>query len=196
MIDFIKGEIVEISPTFVVLEANQIGYFINITLSSYSELNGKTSCKLYIYESIREDAHVLYGFLHKSERELFLQLISVSGVGANTARMMLSSVSVSDLQNAIANEDLMVLKNIKGIGAKTAQRIVVDLKDKVVKLGTTTTDEIFVPTVSNPVRSEAVSALVMLGFIQSASAKVVDKILRENPSFSVEQTIKMALKLL
>lgn len=196
MIDFIKGEIVEISPTFVVLEANQIGYFINITLSSYSELNGKTSCKLYIYESIREDAHVLYGFLHKSERELFLQLISVSGVGANTARMMLSSVSVADLQSAIANEDLMVLKNIKGIGAKTAQRIVVDLKDKVVKLGTTTTDEIFVPTVSNPVRSEAVSALVMLGFIQSASAKVVDKILRENPSFTVEQTIKMALKLL
>ena len=120
----------------------------------------------------------------------------MSGVGANTARMMLSSVSVADLQSAIANEDLMVLKNIKGIGAKTAQRIVVDLKDKVVKLGTTTTDEIFVPTVSNPVRSEAVSALVMLGFIQSASAKVVDKILRENPSFSVEQTIKMALKLL
>ena len=122
MIDFIKGEIVEISPTFVVLEANQIGYFINISLNSFSELNGKTSCKLYIYESIREDAHVLFGFLHKSERELFLQLISVSGVGANTARMMLSSVSVADLQNAIANEDLMVLKNIKGIGAKTAQR--------------------------------------------------------------------------
>lgn len=195
MIDFIKGEIVEISPTFVVLETNQIGYFINISLNSYSELSEKTSCKLYIYESIREDAHVLYGFLHKAERELFLQLISVSGVGANTARMMLSSVSVADLQNAIANEDLLVLKNIKGIGAKTAQRIVVDLKDKVKKLGTVS-DELFVSTASNPIRSEAISALVMLGFLQSASTKVVDKILKEKPSFSVEQTIKMALKLL
>lgn len=195
MIDFIKGEIVEISPTFVVLETNQIGYFINISLSSYSELSEKTSCKLYIYESIREDAHILYGFLHKSERELFLQLISVSGVGANTARMMLSSVSVADLQNAIANEDILVLKNIKGIGAKTAQRIVVDLKDKVKKLGTVS-DELFISTTSNPIRSESISALVMLGFLQSASTKVVDKILKENPSFSVEQTIKMALKLL
>lgn len=195
MIDFIKGEIVEISPTFVVLEANQIGYFINISLNSFSELNGKTSCKLYIYESIREDAHVLFGFLHKSERELFLQLISVSGVGANTARMMLSSVSVADLQNAIANEDLMVLKNIKGIGAKTAQRIVVDLKDKVKKLGVVS-DEPSIVTTSSPVRSESISALIMLGFLQSASAKVVDKVLKENPSFSVEQTIKMALKLL
>lgn len=195
MIDFIKGEIVEISPTFVVLEANQIGYFINISLNSFSELNGKTSCKLYIYESIREDAHVLFGFLHKSERELFLQLISVSGVGANTARMMLSSVSVADLQNAIANEDLMVLKNIKGIGAKTAQRIVVDLKDKVKKLGVVS-DEPSIVTTSSPVRSESISALVMLGFLQSASVKVVDKVLKENPSFSVEQTIKMALKLL
>lgn len=193
MINYINGEITELTPTITVVETNGIGFTVNITLSTYSELLKTKHCKLYIYEAIREDAHILYGFLAKNERELFLLLISVSGVGANTARMLLSSLSAAELQDAIANENFTTLKNIKGIGLKTAQRIVVDLKDKIQKI------EGFENTIvstQNNVQSEALSALTTLGFQQAASQKILEKIFKENPSSSVEQAIKFALKML
>lgn len=193
MIDYIKGEVAEMTPTAVVLEQGGIGYSVNIALSTYSEISSTGICKLYIHEAIREDAHVLYGFLTKEERELFLLLISVSGVGANTARMMLSSLSASELQEAIASEQVSVLKRIKGIGGKTAERIIVDLKDKMCKLGFSA------PTVSHHVsatKEEAIAALVMLGFQQAASQKAVEKLLQEDGSMPVERLIKQALQML
>ncbi len=193
MIDYIIGEITELAPTFVVVETNGIGYSVNIALSTYSELAKSKTCKIYIYEAIREDAHLLYGFLTKGERELFLLLISVSGVGANTARMILSSLSAQELQEAIASENFSVLKNIKGIGLKTAQRIVVDLKDKIIKA--TGLDNL--PTANvNTAQNEAALALSTLGFPQNASQKVLEKIFKETPSATVEQAIKLALKML
>lgn len=193
MIDYIFGEITELTPTISVVETNGIGFAINITLSTYSELLKVKQCKLYIYEAIREDAHVLYGFLTKNERELFLLLISVSGVGANTARMILSSLSAAELQEAIANEQFSTLKNIKGIGLKTAQRIVVDLKDKIRKIDGFETATTSIQTTT---QNEALSALTTLGFQQSASQKVLEKIFKENPSVTIEQAIKFALKML
>lgn len=170
MIEYIKGELVELTPTSAIVETNGIGYSINISLVTYSELSGHKQCKLYVYEAIREDAYVLYGFTTQSERTLFLQLISVSGVGANTARMIMSSLSASELQEAIATENSALLKNVKGIGLKTAQRIIVDLRDKVTKTSLATN----MPSAAGRgVVSEAVAALVMLGFQQSASQKVV-----------------------
>jgi len=193
MINYINGEITELTPTIAVVETNGIGFTVNITLSTYSELLNTRRCKLYIYEAIREDAHILYGFLAKNERELFLLLISVSGVGANTARMILSSLSVAELQGAIANENFTTLKNIKGIGLKTAQRIVVDLKDKIRKIEGFDNSTI---SAQNNVQSEALSALTTLGFQQASSQKVLEKIFKENPSTTVEQAIKLALKML
>lgn len=193
MIDYIFGEITELTPTISVVETNGIGFAINITLSTYSELLKVKQCKFYIYEAIREDAHVLYGFLTKNERELFLLLISVSGVGANTARMILSSLSAAELQEAIANENFTTLKNIKGIGLKTAQRIVVDLKDKIRKIDGF---EAATTSIQTTTQNEALSALTTLGFQQSASQKVLEKIFKENPSATIEQAIKLALKML
>ena len=193
MIEYIKGEITEISPAHVVVEANSLGYFINISLNTYSALQDKQSCKLYVYEAIREDAHILYGFLDKSERQLFLLLISVSGIGANTARMILSSLSVAELEDVIASGNVSMLKSIKGIGAKTAERVIVDLRDKVKK---TTEESMLTTQRDSTVKTEALSALVMLGFNQSASQKAVTKIVNENPTLSVEQVLKQALKLL
>ncbi len=193
MIEYIKGDITEISPAHVVVEVNKIGYFVSISLNTYSALSDKTSCKLYIYEAIREDAHVLYGFLDKPERQLFLHLISVSGIGANTARMILSSLSVVELEEVIASGNVSILKSIKGIGAKTAERVIVDLRDKVKR---TTEESILTTHKDNETKNEALAALVMLGFNQSASQKVVNKILTENPVLSVEQVLKQALKLL
>ncbi len=194
MIDYIKGDIVELTPTNVIVEANGIGYAINISLITYSELSTHKICKLYVYEAIREDAYVLYGFKAPAERALFLLLISVSGVGANTARMILSSLSASELQTAIATENIALLKNVKGIGLKTAQRIIVDLRDKVSK--SFVGGEMPSVSVGNNMRTEAVSALVMLGFQQSASLKVVEKLSHDEPSLSLEQIIKKALQML
>ncbi|MDR1591336.1 MAG: Holliday junction branch migration protein RuvA [Prevotellaceae bacterium] len=190
MIDYIKGEITDLSPTFVVVEANGIGYFVHISLPSYSELLTRQSAKLYIYEAMREDACTLYGFLTQNERTLFLYLISVSGVGANTARMILSSLSPAELQQAILSENVALLKNVKGIGLKTAQRIILDLKDKVIRtdVGADT------PLTDHSVKAEAVSALVMLGFQQSGVLKVVEKLYGQNPALTVEQLIKQALQ--
>lgn len=194
MIDYIKGEIAELTPASATLECAGIGYQLNISLNTYGVLNGNKTAKLYVYESIRDDAYVLFGFADTHERELFLQLISVSGVGPSTARVILSSLSSIELANAIATENTALLQTVKGIGAKTAQRIIVDLKDKV-KL----TDEsgaVQLPTRQDLTETghSAVSALVMLGFAQNASQKVVSKILKESPNLPVEGIIKEALK--
>ena len=194
MIDYIKGEITELNPTYAVVETAGIGYFINIALPVYSVLNGQKTGKLYIYEAIREDAYNLYGFLNQADRQLFLMLISVSGIGANTARMIMSSYAVAEIQQMIATGNAVALSSIKGIGAKTAQRIIVDLKDKIIKLNVISDIDLPQQQISGEVRDEAVSALVMLGFAANVSQKAVDGILKSQSDVSVEQLIKLALK--
>ena len=194
MIDYIKGEITELNPTYVVVETAGIGYFINIALPVYSALNGQKNGKLYVYEVIREDAHSLFGFLNQADRQLFLMLISVSGIGANTARMIMSSYAVAEIQQMIATGNAVALSSIKGIGAKTAQRIIVDLKDKIIKLNVISDMDLPQQQISGEVRDEAVSALVMLGFAANVSQKAVDGILKSQSDVSVEQLIKLALK--
>ena len=198
MIDYIKGELTEINPAYAVVEAGGIGYDVQITLTTYTAIQQQKSIKLYIYESIREDAHVLYGFLTPGERQLFLLLISVSGIGANTARMIMSSYSAQEIQDMIATGNVRALNSIKGIGSKTAQRIIVDLKDKIVKLGIAAPGQPAASTApaNNAVRDEAVAALVMLGFPAAASQKTVDKILQEQPDIRVELLIMLALKMM
>jgi len=197
MIDYIKGELTELTPALATVEAAGVGYGLNISLNTYSAIQGKKDVKLYVFESIREDAYVLYGFVNKKEREMFELLITVSGVGPNTARMMLSSMSVQELCAAISTGNERVVKGIKGIGKMTAQRIIVDLRDKIVALGIA--DEIpaggsVAMPVNNAVKDEAVSALTMLGFSPAPSQKVVLAILQEQPDAPVEQVVKMALK--
>ena len=199
MIEYIKGELTELTPALATVEASGIGYGLNISLNTFSAIQGKREVKLYVYEAIREDAHSLFGFVNKKEREMFLLLISVSGVGANTARMILSSLSVSELCNAISTNNERLIKGIKGIGLKTAQRIIVDLRDKIVALGIA--EEIPVGgQVSAPVncqvKDEAVSALTMLGFAPAPSQKVVVAIMQEQPNAPVEQVVKQALKMI
>lgn len=193
MIDYIAGPVIELNPAFVVLEAANIGYSINISLNTYSALTNCESCRLWIQESIREDAHLLYGFAEKEERELFRLLISVSGIGPNTARIMLSSLNPYSLGIAIAEGDINTLKSIKGIGLKTAQRVVVDLKEKVGKHAAT--GEI-VAFSDNTARDEALSALVMLGFAKSSATKVIDNLVKESRTLSVEELVRQALRLL
>jgi holliday junction DNA helicase RuvA len=191
MIEYIKGAITQITPTFLTIESGGIGYFVNISINTFSKLEGKTDFKILIHEVIREDTHQLFGFADASEREIFRLLISVSGVGANTARMMLSSLSPGEIEKAILGSDVNLLKSVKGIGLKTAQRIIVDLKDKLGKHAGS--GEIFAIT-DNTSREEALSALVMLGFAKNAVSKVLDKIVREEKNLTVEDMIKRALK--
>ena len=196
MIEYIRGELVEITPALAVIDCNGIGYGIHISLNTYSAIQGKKSVKLYIYEAIREDAHVLFGFSTKQERELFLLLISVSGIGGNTARMILSALSPAELCNVISSGNEKLLKGVKGIGLKTAQRIIVDLKDKIAATGMETVSG-SVATLSpanTEVHDEAIAALTMLGFAQAPSQKVVTAILKEEPGLTVEKVIKLALK--
>mgnify|MGYP000969997422 FL=1 len=193
MIDYIKGKIVELSPAHAVVEVSDIGYHVNISLATYSELNGKDNAKIYVYEAIREDSHTLFGFFGRQERQLFLLLISVSGVGANTARVILSSIAIDDLQSAIQTGNAAILKSVKGIGSKTAERIIVDLKDKVSKIEISTVDK---SVVDNVLTDEAVAALVMLGFSQMPAQKAVRKVIEINPQLTIEQVIKQSLKLL
>ena len=197
MFDYIKGEPTELTPAYVVLETGGVGYCVNITLPTFSALSGKTNAKLYVYEAIREDAHLLYGFMNQAERQLFLLLISVSGIGANTARMIMSSYSTQEIQEMIATGNVVALNAIKGIGSKTAQRIIVDLKDKIQKIALTPGQSMSpVFAANNELKEEAVSALVMLGFAAAASQKTVDQILKSEPHLRVEQLIKMALKMM
>ena len=191
MIDYIKGTITSINPTFVTLESFGIGYFLNISVTTFTKLEGKSEFKMLVHEVIREDSHQLFGFADNSERDIFKLLISVTGVGANTARMMLSSLTPDEIEKAILGSEVNILKSVKGIGLKTAQRIIVDLKDKLGKQAGS--GEIF--TISdNSNREEALSALVMLGFAKSAVSKVLDKIIREEKNLTVEDLIKRALK--
>ena len=192
MIDYIKGEIAELTPASVTIDNQGIGYLVNISLNTYSVLSGKKVAKLFIYEAIREDAHVLFGFCDKHERELFLLLISVSGIGAGTARMILSSMTPAELESVIASGNADLLKTVKGIGLKTAQRVIVDLKDKVKMTG----EVAQVASVNTQLAEESVAALVMLGFAQTASQKVVSKILKDKPDASIEEVLKVALKML
>jgi Holliday junction DNA helicase RuvA len=191
MIDYIKGTITQMNPTFITLETGGIGYFINISVSTFSKLESNPEVRILIHEVIREDSHQLFGFADSLERDIFRLLISVTGVGANTARMMLSSISPEEIEKAILGSDVNILKSVKGIGLKTAQRIIVDLKDKVGKHAGS--GEIFAFS-DNTSREEALSALVMLGFAKSAVSKVLDKIVREEKNLTVEDMIKRALK--
>lgn len=196
MLDYISGKIAELNPAFAVIDNNGIGYMINISLTTYNDivkLNKDDGVRLYVYEAIREDAHVLFGFSMKHERELFLLLISVSGVGPNTARMILSSLSPADLEQCIATGNVGVLKSVKGIGGKTAQRILVDLKDKIKVASDTLLDN---NSANNAVYDEALAALLMLGFTQQMSQKALKKLIKEEPSISVEAAIKKALKMM
>ena len=196
MIEYIKGEIAEITPALAVIDCNGIGYAVNISLNTYSAIQGKPSIKLYIHEAIREDAHVLYGFSTKQERELFLLLISVSGIGGNTARMILSALSPAELCNVISSGNDKLLKSVKGIGLKTAQRIIVDLKDKIASTGMETVSGSIasLSPANSEIHDEAIAALTMLGFAQAPSHKVVSAILIEDSNLSVENVIKLALK--
>ncbi|MBQ0128758.1 MAG: Holliday junction branch migration protein RuvA [Bacteroidales bacterium] len=193
MYAFISGKVTEKTPAYVVIDNHGIGYFINITLNTFTAIGEKEEVRLYTHTQILEDAHNLFGFYSQKERDLFELLISVSGVGCNTARLILSSLTVSELSNAIANDDAKTIQSVKGIGTKTAQRIVIDLKDKLKKIDVQT--EIFsVP--NNTIRAEALSALTILGFNKTAIEKALDKILKQNPDASVEALIKEALKIL
>lgn len=196
MIEYLKGELAGSTPTMAVVDCNGIGYGVNISLNTYTAIQGKNTVKLYIYEGIREDAYVLYGFSTKQERELFLLLISVPGIGGNTARMILSALSPSELCNVISSGNDKLLKTVKGIGLKTAQRIIVDLKDKIagVDINQTGGEVLFASATHSEVHEEAVAALTMLGFPQAPSQKVVSAILKEEPTLPVEKVIKLALK--
>jgi Holliday junction DNA helicase RuvA len=191
MIDYIKGAVNQITPTFLIIETGGIGYMVNISLTTFSKLEGKTEFRVLIHEVIREDTHQLFGFADSDERDIFRLLISVTGVGANTARMMLSSLNPAEIEKSIAASDVNVLKSVKGIGLKTAQRIIVDLKDKIGKQAGS--GEIFAFE-NNTRRDEALSALVMLGFAKSAVSKVLDNIVRAEKNLTVEELIKKALK--
>ncbi|MGA2406903.1 MAG: Holliday junction branch migration protein RuvA [Bacteroidales bacterium] len=191
MIDYIKGDITRITPTFLIMETGGIGYLINISVSTFTKLEAKKEFKVLVHEVIREDSHQLFGFADGEERDIFRLLISVTGVGANTARMMLSSLSPGEIEKAILGSDADILKSVKGIGLKTAQRIIVDLKDKLGKHAGG--GEIFAFT-DNTKREEALSALVMLGFAKSSVLKVLEKIAREEKNLTVEDLIRRALK--
>jgi len=191
MFEYIQGRLVELTPTYAVIEAGNIGYFIHISLYTYTKLTKSTEAKLFIHQVIRDDAHLFFGFADKHEREMFLMLISVTGIGANTARMILSSLSSTEIEQAIFEGNVALLKSIKGIGTKSAQRVIVDLKDKIGK--TAEIDEIFA-TESNTLREESLSALVMLGFSKASVQKVLDQILQQENEITVEELIKKALK--
>lgn len=191
MYEYIEGKVVEKTPTFIVIEAGNVGYFINISLNTFTRLSDKSQCRLFMHQIIRDDAHLLFGFVDKREREIFRYLISVSGIGANTARLILSSLTPDDIVKAINEGNVYLLKSIKGIGIKTAQRIIVDLKGKVGKEVEMT--EIFM-TESNTIQEESLSALVHLGFTKSVVDKVIRQILMERKDLTVEEVVKEALK--
>lgn len=193
MIEYIKGELAELTPTYAVIDCGGVGYMLNISVPTYSSLDGLKEAKLLVHEAIREDAHVLYGFINEQERSLFRSLIGVSGVGANTARMILSSIAAPQLVQIIITGDHAMLKKVKGIGSKTAERIIVDLKDKIKPIGDSL---ILQPTVTNEVYEEALAALVMLGFNRVQSQKVLKKLFDSEPSIAVEVAIKKALSMM
>lgn len=203
MIEYIKGELSEATPALAVVEASGVGYALNISLNTYTSIQGKKEVKLYVHEVLsaggRDDSFTLYGFFTRQERELYRLLISVSGVGANTARMILSAMTTAELCNVISTGDERMLKGVKGIGLKTAQRIIIDLKDKIVSSGIVQelpTTAGHVVATNSAVKDEAVGALTMLGFSPAPSSKVVVEILKIHPDLPVEQVVKQALKMI
>ena len=191
MITHLKGKLVEKNPTHVVVECAGVGYFVNISLNTYSQIPDQENIRLFTHLQVREDAHVLYGFAQRSEREIFRLLISVSGIGTSTARTLLSSLTPDEVRDAIASEDVLKIQGVKGIGAKTAQRVIVDLKDKILKIYDISEVS---PDSNNTNREEALSALEVLGFVRKSSERAVDKVLSQDPSLSVEDIIKQALQ--
>ncbi|MCF6180912.1 Holliday junction branch migration protein RuvA [Lutibacter sp.] len=191
MITHIRGKLIEKNPTYAIVETNGIGYFLNISLNTFSQLPNNESVFLYTYLSVKEDSQTLFGFINKTEREIFKLLISVSGVGPSIARTMLSSMSTDEIQRAIANDDVAAIQSVKGIGAKTAQRLLVDLRDKISKTYIVDEDSV---VLNNTNKNEALSALEVLGFAKKQSEKIIDKILKEDNTLTVAQLIKKALK--
>jgi Holliday junction DNA helicase RuvA len=191
MIEFLKGRLAEKNPSYVVVDCNGIGYYVNISLNTFSALGDGEAISLFTHLAIREDAHVLYGFAEKEERAFFRQLISVSGVGASTAQMVLSSLAPSEAMAAITNGDVATLQSVKGIGGKTAQRIIIDLKDKIAKIELNS--DISIGS-HNTSRQEALSALFALGFDKNKSTKMIDNLLKSNGEAPVEELVKLALK--
>lgn len=194
MYEYITGTLTELAPAYAVIEAAGVGYFINISLQTYSEIENSQSAKLYIHYIVREDAHILYGFATKAERELFRLLIGVSGVGGNTARMIQSTYSTAELRNIIGSGNAVLLKNVKGLGLKTAQKIIVELSGKMIDLKADDKVAGVIDNTDNEAFNEALSALVMLGFQKTASEKVLKKLFKENPALRVEEAIRLALK--
>ncbi len=195
MYEYISGLVAELAPTYAVIDAGGVGYYINISLQTYASIEGDKSARLYVHFVVREDAQLLYGFATKLERELFRHLISVSGVGGNTARMILSTYSSDELRNIIATENAVLLKNVKGLGLKTAQKIIVELSGKMLDLGGgVEPKQMQTAEKGNAIFDETMAALVMLGFQKSASEKVVKAILSESPTISVEDAVRQALR--
>lgn len=193
MIDYIKGTLVELNPTEAIIECNGIGYSTLISLQTYEGLNGNKDVKIYIHHYLREDEELYYGFASKDEKDLFRLLIGVSGIGASTARMMLSSLTSDEIRNAIIAEDINKIKSIKGIGLKSAQRLILELKDKIVKGGGSSSTQLF-STASNAAAEEATTALILLGFTKANVNKAVSAVLKEAPGASLEEIIKLSLK--
>ena len=194
MYEYISGSLTELSPTYAVVEAAGVGYYINISLQTFSAIEGSAQARLYVHFVVREDAQILYGFATRQERELFRLLISVSGVGGNTARMILSTYSTSELRNIISTANAVLLKNVKGLGLKTAQKIIVELSGKMVDLGLEQKVVKRAEDADNEVFNETVAALVMLGFQKSASEKVVKTLLKDMPDIQVEEAVRQALR--
>ena len=194
MYEYISGALAELSPTYAVVEAAGVGYYIHISLQTFSAIEGQEQARLYVHFVVREDAQILYGFATRQERELFRLLISVSGVGGNTARMILSTYSTSELRNIISTGNAVLLKNVKGLGLKTAQKIIVELNGKMIDLGLEAKAVEKKSEVDNEVFNETVAALVMLGFQKGASEKVVKALLKDEPSISVEDAVRQALR--
>ena len=199
MIEYIKGDIVDAGPAFTVVEAHGVGFGVNISLNTYTAIQGKPTARLWIYEAIRDDAYTLFGFATRQERDMFLMLISVSGVGPNTARVILSNMTVAELCDVIASGNEKTLRTVKGIGQRTAQRIIVDLHDRVTSVGNSsaagsTGTPSAIDAATKTVRDEAISALTMLGFSPAPTTKVVNAILKSQPTMTVEQVVKQALR--
>jgi Holliday junction DNA helicase RuvA len=192
MYEFISGKVAELTPAYAVIEAGGVGYYLNISLQTFSEIEKFPEAKLYAHFTVREDAQILYGFATRDEREVFRRLISVSGVGGNTARMILSTYSPSELSNIISSGNAVLLKNVKGLGLKTSEKIIVELRDKMI--GITGSDVATGATPDNGTLSEAVAALAMLGFSRAASDKVVRAVIKDNPTSPVEEIIRLSLK--
>lgn len=194
MYEYISGKLAEVTPTYAIVEAAGVGYFINISLKTYSDIENSAEARLYVHFIVREDQQSLFGFSTKIERELFRRLISVSGVGGNTARMILSTYTVRELQNIIATENAVLLKNVKGLGLKTAQKIIVELSGKMLELGVDVMDTMATVSVNSAAYDEALAALQMLGFQKAASEKVLKGMFKDNPAIAVEEAVRAALK--